>query len=77
VQKAVVITTKKSLATMTLEWLRTKVSQRYFASGVRTGPSLRRYMPAVRGETSMVSFRYNLLAMRASPRVDSPRPSPA
>ena len=51
VRKAVVITTKKSQATMTLAWLRTKVSQRCFGSGVRPGQSLRRYLPTVRGET--------------------------
>src|SRR5215813_13877634 len=44
-----VITTKKSQATITLEWLWTKVSQRCFGSGVRTGVSLRRYLPTVRG----------------------------
>jgi hypothetical protein len=64
-----VITTKKSQATMTLEWLRTKVSQRCFGSGVRTGPSSRRYLPTVRGETRMVSFSFNSLAIRSSPQV--------
>ena len=44
-----VITTKKSEATITLEWLWTKVNQRCFGSGVRTGVSLRRYLPTVRG----------------------------
>jgi hypothetical protein len=37
-----VITTKKSQATMTLAWWRTKLSQRCFGSGVRTGLGLRR-----------------------------------
>ena len=64
-----VITTKKSQATMTLEWLWTKVSRRCFGSGVRTGLSLRRYLPTVRGETRMVGFSFNLLAMRSSPQV--------
>ena len=50
---------------MTLEWLRTKVSQRCFGSGVRTGLSLRRYLPTVRGETRMVSFSFNSLEMRS------------
>ena len=63
------ITTKKSHATITLEWLRTKVSQRCFGSGVRTGPPLRRYLPTVRGETRMVSFTFSSLAMRSSPHV--------
>jgi hypothetical protein len=46
-----VITTKKPQATTTLAWLRTKVGQRCFGSGVRTGLSWRRYLPTVRGET--------------------------
>src|SRR6516164_11122344 len=54
---------------MTLAWLRTKVSQRCFGSGVRIGPSLWRYLPTVRGETSMVSLSFNSLAMRSSPQV--------
>ena len=54
-----VITTKKSQATMTLAWLRTKVSQRCFGSGVRTGRCLRRYLPTVRGEIRILSFRFN------------------
>src|SRR5262249_16257263 len=64
-----VITTKKSQATMVLAWLRRKVSQRCFGSGVRTGPSLRRYLPMVRGETRMPSLSFNSLAMRSSPQV--------
>jgi len=39
-----VITTKKSQATTTLEWLRTKVNQRCFGLGLRTGPSLWRVL---------------------------------
>src|SRR6516164_9467358 len=54
---------------MTLEWLRTKVSQRCFGSGVRTGLWSRRYLPTVRGETRMVSFSFNSLAIRSSPQV--------
>src|SRR5215831_5889163 len=69
VRKAAVITTKKSQATMTLAWLRTKVSQRCFGSGVRTGLCRLRYLPTVRGETRMVSFRFNSLAIRSSPQV--------
>ena len=64
-----VITRKNSLATMTLEWLWTKVSQRCFGSGLRTGLPLRRYLPTVRGETPMVSFSFNSLVMRSSPQV--------
>ena len=53
-----------------------QVSQRGFGSGVRTGLCLRRYLPTVRGEIPMVSFRFNSLAMRSLPRLDSLRPSP-
>src|SRR5215831_13837991 len=54
---------------MTLAWWRTKLSQRCCGSGVRTGLCLRRYLPTVRGEIPMVSFRFNSLAMRSSPQV--------
>src|SRR5215467_7879220 len=54
---------------MTLAWLRTKVSQRCFGSGVRTGPSLRRNLPTVRGETRMLSLSFSSLAMRSSPQL--------
>src|SRR5215472_17013879 len=53
-----------------------KVSQRCCGSGVRTGLCLRRYLPTVRGEIRMVSFRFNSLAMRSSPQVGFLRPSP-
>ena len=46
-----------------------QVSQRGFGSGVRTGLCLRRYLPTVRGEIPMVSFRFNSLVMRSSPQV--------
>src|SRR5215813_4684975 len=39
----------KEIESHNLEWLWTKVSQRWFGSGVRTGLSLRRYLPTVRG----------------------------
>jgi hypothetical protein len=63
-----VTTTKKSHATITLAWLRTKVSQRCLGSGVRTGPS-RRYFPTVRGDTRIPSFSCNSLAIRSSPQI--------
>jgi len=46
-----------------------QVSQLCFGSGVRTGLCLRRYLPTVRGEIPMVSFRFNSLVMRSSPQV--------
>src|SRR6478672_12422738 len=68
VRKVAVTTTKKSHATITLAWLWTKVSQRCFGSGVRTGPS-RKYFSTVRGDTRIPSFSFNSLAMRSSPQV--------
>src|SRR5688500_4098949 len=45
VRNVAVTTTKKSQAAIPWAWLRTKVSQRCFGSGVRAGPPQREYLP--------------------------------
>src|SRR5215468_8077975 len=64
-----VTTVKKSQATITLAWFRTKVSHRCWGSGARTRPPTCRYFSTVRGETRIPSFNCNSLAMRSSPQV--------
>src|SRR5215831_15229469 len=69
VRKVAVTTVKKSQATITWAWFRTKVSHRGWGSGVRTGLPTCRYFSTVRGETRIPSFSFNSLAMRSSPQV--------
>src|SRR5499427_595852 len=68
-RKVAVTTVKKSQATITWAWFRTKVSHRCWGPGVRTGPPTCKYFSTVRGETRIPSFSFNSLAMRSSPQV--------
>src|SRR5215831_13571930 len=68
-RKVAVTTVKKSQATITLAWFRTKVSHRCWGPGVRTGPPTCKYFSTVRGETRIPSFNCNSLAMRSSAHV--------
>jgi hypothetical protein len=60
---------KEVQATITLAWLRTKVSRRCCGSGSRLEPPSWRYFPTVRGETRMPSLSFSSLAMRSSPQL--------
>jgi hypothetical protein len=47
----------------------TSVSEPCFESGKLTEQPMRRYLPTVRGETQIVSFCFNSLAIRSSRKV--------
>src|SRR5579862_4710270 len=67
--------TKKSQATISLAWFRTKVDHRWLVPLPRRG-FISRYRRTVRGETRMPSLTSNSLAIRSSPQVGLSRSIP-